>query len=282
MTLSGAFSTPSFTDVAVLNGTFYASDVTGSPGGFNLVSFDPVTGVTTFLNGQGGDINWHGLAANPNAGVLYAVDKTDGNFHLILQIPTTSTLTLLGNVRSGIAIDDLTYDAKNSVLYGIAQGGSLYAIDTTNGTPTLLGNTGLTPPGAPFELYGLALNSATGTFYVTATAAAGGNTYEQGSIRSARSGTIGTPADIGSLGAQRGCRRPGVRPHRRARARDRDAPRRRVGGPGRRQGAAASPGGRRGRAGPLKRRLTTRHFSRDVGCLRVAHGLRSHRRATRR
>jgi hypothetical protein len=140
-----------------LNGALYASDVVG-PGQFHFGTIDLATGVFTAINNQGGSVNWHGLAANEAANVLYTIDINDGN--KLKSITPGGVITTIGP-GTGIDGRGLAYDNVNGILYGTTQSnGGLYRIDTVTGTSTLIGNTLLNT-----NEIGLAYDSSTGTLY---------------------------------------------------------------------------------------------------------------------
>ena len=157
VTMSGG-SLTSLVGLEVLNGTIYATDVLEN-GPYSFGTIDPTTGVFTALNDQGGSANWHGLAANVAANLLYSVDLNNSN-SLVTVTPDGLTITVIG--ATGADIRGLAYDDANGILYG-ADYGNLYTIDTTTGVATLVGATGL-DDGTP----GLAFDPVTGILYLNA------------------------------------------------------------------------------------------------------------------
>ena len=149
-------------DISFLNGTLYASDVSltsalvASFGTINLT-----TGAFTQINTQGGSVDWHGLAANPNANLFYVVDLDMAGDPLLTVTPT-GTITSIGTTN-GVAIDDLAYDVNHNILYGIDGLDVLWTINTSTGLPTQKGPTGLVGNVAAV---GLAYDSTNNVLYM--------------------------------------------------------------------------------------------------------------------
>lgn len=149
----------SLVGLEVLDGVIYASDVyASSTAAFSFGTIDPTTGAFTALNTQGGSLNWHSLAANQGADLLYSVDLDSTNFDLVSITPDGTTITVIGAVNQYIT--SLAYDDANDILYG-SDGDSLFTIDTATGASTLIGSTGL--GGDPD---GLAYDPTTRTLYL--------------------------------------------------------------------------------------------------------------------
>jgi hypothetical protein len=151
----------SFTGLAYLNGRLYATDV--YPPYFNLGTIDPNTGVFTIINNQGGSTNWHGLAADQNQGLLYAIDY-DKNYKLVSVTPS-GAITYIG-AGTGIQGRGMDFDDNRGILYATGPDTgvqSLYKVDTTLGTSTLIGSTGINS-----YKVGLAFDDTTDTLYMAA------------------------------------------------------------------------------------------------------------------
>lgn len=151
----------SFSGLAYLNGTLYATDIFAN--GFRFGSIDMTTGAFTVINNQGGSFNWHGLAANQAGNVLYSIDQDNGN--RLVSVTPAGVITTIGS-GTGIEGRGMAYDNGNGILYATGPGSgvqSLYAVNTTTGTATLIGSTGINS-----YMIGLAFDDATGTLYMTA------------------------------------------------------------------------------------------------------------------
>ena len=61
-----------------LGGQLYGSDIC-EPNCFSVGTIDLGTGAYTFVSDQDGSANWHGLASDESAGLIYTVDISDGN-----------------------------------------------------------------------------------------------------------------------------------------------------------------------------------------------------------
>lgn len=156
----------SFVGATFLGGTFYGSDICGADC-FSVNSIDLSTGVSTFVSDQDASSNWHGLASDEGAGLIYAIDIDDGN--------TLKSLTAGGVVTSigtGTGIDGrgMAFDDGNGILYATDWAtDSLYSVDVTTGTSTLLGSMGL----GTFTI-GLAFDELNGILYANASSQGGG------------------------------------------------------------------------------------------------------------
>ena len=164
--LSSSSADASYAGLTFLNGTFYASDLitTRFPQiSSNLYSVDPQTGTETLVNNQGGQLDWHGLAANQANNLLYAVAFDDDT---LKTITPSGTITNIAPVN--INVRGLAYDDSNGILYAINGGNvggyptqGLYTIDTTTGTSNFIGT-----PNTSFDSSGLAFDENTGTLYM--------------------------------------------------------------------------------------------------------------------
>jgi hypothetical protein len=159
--LSNADAPLSLVGLAQIGGTFYVSDVV-DVNGFSVRELNISTGATTFVSDQAGSSNWHGLAANRSAGLLYAIDLDLGDVLRTLD-PSTGTVTNVGS--TGIIGAGLAYDNVAGILYAVDNSGSnlnLYTVNTSTGASALIGATGLVP--GPI---GLAFDEDTNALYMT-------------------------------------------------------------------------------------------------------------------
>jgi len=145
----------SLTGIEILNGTIYATDV-ATADGFTFGSINRNTGVYTPLNDQAGSINWHGLAADPGANLLYSVDLDSSGYQLV-SITPAGAISTLGPTNTWLT--GLAYG--NGTLYGVGTE-FLYAIDVTNGATSQLGLLGFTNWGRA----GLAYDSIADALYL--------------------------------------------------------------------------------------------------------------------
>jgi hypothetical protein len=188
--LTGTAIYASYTDLAYLNGTLYACDVFGTSG-FGVVSINTTTGATNLLYNQGMNTNWHAMAADPNAGVLYAATN-----ELIRYNPATNVATPVGALSiPNDAFEGLAFDPASNQLYGVSYHGDLYRIDTVTAVPTFLGSTGVEGPQSGL---GLTYDSSSATFYLSAAGDMAAPTVEGRSpIYRFTLATISTPQLIG-------------------------------------------------------------------------------------
>jgi hypothetical protein len=123
----------SATGLSFLGGTLYATDIIDI--GFQFGRIDLATGAFTAVNNQGGSLNWHGLASNEGAGLLYTIDMDDSN--KLKSISPSGVITTIG---SGTGIDGrgMAYDDANDVLYASGESG-LYTVDPVTGVAALIG-----------------------------------------------------------------------------------------------------------------------------------------------
>ena len=120
-----------------LGGKFYATDVFGA-NDLRLGTIDPVTGAFTGLNNQAGSNNWHGLAGNESAQLLYSIDL-GGDLY---SMTPAGVATNIGATTPAIDGRGMAYDDTNGVLYATG-GGNLYAVNTSTAAATLLGALGI-------------------------------------------------------------------------------------------------------------------------------------------
>jgi hypothetical protein len=159
----------SLVDVSFLNGKLYASDVFGAPGNLDFGTIDLTTGAYTGINNQGGSVNWHALAANPSANLLYAVDLAGVGEDLVSVTPS-GIITTIGATNKGII--DLAYDATDAILYGV-DNADLYTIDTSTGATTTIGAFGVPGSGR----LGLAFDGNNNSLYLNIATTGSGTLY---------------------------------------------------------------------------------------------------------
>ncbi len=127
----------SLTGLSFLGGKLYATDVFQSDNRFGTI--DIATGAFTGINNQDGSANWHGLAGNESAGVLYTIDINDGN-----KLKSVTPAGMITTIGSGAGIDGrgMGYDDTHGILYATGDG-SLYTVDVGTGVTTLIGDMGI-------------------------------------------------------------------------------------------------------------------------------------------
>ncbi len=142
--------------VTTINGSYTGGDVAANPstsvlydvwsgtGGLNILT--PAGSVVTHLSGNSTDSSVEDLAYDAVHGVLYGATT----FNTLVSIDTsTGDATVLGTMFPGRGSASIAYDWMNNTLYVILFNASegmddLYSLDPTNGTPTLIGPTGIT------------------------------------------------------------------------------------------------------------------------------------------
>ena len=155
--VTGISESVSLTGASFLGGDLFACDVFGG-GGLYIGTVNITTGVYTGVGDQDGSINWHGLASDESAGLLYSIDIDDGN--KLKSMTPTGTITTIGT-GAGIGGRGMAYDDANDILYATG-GGSLYTVSTSGGAATLIGAMGL---GITGNRIGLAYDEDTNTLY---------------------------------------------------------------------------------------------------------------------
>lgn len=146
--------------VGLLGGSIYVSNTNLPP--TSTVRVDRTTGTVTPVIDQeleGGSNSWTGLTANRNAGLLYTTQT--GSILRSLN-PATGIVSTIGEV--GPATRGLAYNNLTNTLYGITTTGELYTINTTTGTPTLIGDA----DNLSTASRGLGFDEETGTLFMTA------------------------------------------------------------------------------------------------------------------
>ena len=144
----------SLTGASFLGGELYATDVFGV--GDLMGTIDTSTGVYTPTISQGVSINWHGLASDESAGLLYTIDQDNNN--ILTSITPGGVLTPIGT-GAGIDGRGMAFDDLNDILYATGNSG-LYQVDTTTGVAQLIGAMGISTGNI-----GLAYDEDTQTLY---------------------------------------------------------------------------------------------------------------------
>jgi hypothetical protein len=127
----------SFTGATFLQGKFWVSDMEYN---YDLGWVDLGTGVYTFEYDQASD-DWHGLAGDNGAGLLYSIDIDDMVDMLVSYAPGSGARTDIGST-GGVDGRGMCYDDNHGILYatgGYDTGTYLYSIDKTTGASTLIG-----------------------------------------------------------------------------------------------------------------------------------------------
>jgi hypothetical protein len=124
-----------------MGGTLYATDIYDeSTFKFTFGSIDLATGFYTVINDQGGSANWHGLAGNDSAGILYTIDLDDGG--KLKSVTPTGAITTIGSTDPWVDGRGMAYDNINQILYATGNS-NLYTIDTTTAAASLIGSMGI-------------------------------------------------------------------------------------------------------------------------------------------
>ena len=161
----------SYTDLAFLNGAFYATDLV-FPGrdGYNFGTINATTGATTFISHQDGSNDWEGLTLNPKTGLFFTVDD-DAPGEPLKTISPTGVTTIIGKTAAIFGKTAATfncalaYDTLTQLLYDVDLNGNLYTLNTTTGAATLVGSLGL--ESFPYGYQGLAFDAASNTLFFT-------------------------------------------------------------------------------------------------------------------
>lgn len=154
--IAGSDLVVSLTGAEFLGGVLYATDALDRD--FKFGSVNVTTGEFTVINNQDGSANWHALAGNESAGLLYTVDLNDSNN--LKTVTPGGVVSTIG--PAGAEIRGLAYSDTTSTLYGVGGFDELYTIDTGSGAATLIGSLGISSGG----YLGLAIDDSTGTLYL--------------------------------------------------------------------------------------------------------------------
>lgn len=141
-TLIVATSPTSLVGATFLGGTLYGSDVCVPC--FSVASIDMTTGTATFVSNQDGSSNWHGLASNESAGLMYSIDINDNN--ILKTLTPSGGVTAIGPGNAGVDGRGMAYADTTGTLYATG-GNSLYRVATTTGIATLIGPMGIETSG---------------------------------------------------------------------------------------------------------------------------------------
>jgi hypothetical protein len=161
--LVGANGGASFTGASLVDGVLYGTDLFNFPGQVSSWDIGSIgkDGTITHLSTQNESNNWHGLASNDSAGVLYSMDASA--FGPLEQQNLDGSITTIGG---GGIIDGrgMAYDDGNGILYAVNDGDdSLYTVSTADGSVTLIGAL-----GTPIENFrvGLAYDECARVLYM--------------------------------------------------------------------------------------------------------------------
>jgi len=131
----------SYTGLSFLDGTLFGTDVYVS--GWKVGTIDTGSTAFTIVGDQDGASDWHGLASDEGAGLLYTVDYNDG--YKLKSMTAGGVVTTIGT-GTGIHGRGMAYDDGNDILYATGPGSSaqsLYTVNTATGTSTLIGAMGV-------------------------------------------------------------------------------------------------------------------------------------------
>jgi hypothetical protein len=133
-----------FSGASFLRGDLFASDMYGEFG--DLVrtgTVDTTTGGYTGIGDQDGSGNWHGLASNEAAGLLYSIEITPHGSLPLKTMTADGTITTIG-AGTGIDGRGMAYDDRNGILYATNSEpfgwATLWTIDTATGEASLIGD----------------------------------------------------------------------------------------------------------------------------------------------
>jgi hypothetical protein len=125
-----------------------------------IIDITSAVGVSTAISDQDGGLNWHGLASDESAGLLYTID-IDDNFKL-KSMTSDGHITSIGS-GTGIAGDGMAFDDTHKILYSVDRwDGNLYKVDTETGVADLIGPLNI---GLGWWWYGLAYDEINGVLY---------------------------------------------------------------------------------------------------------------------
>lgn len=135
MSLLTAVSGASF-----LDGNLWGSDVWNTTH-YGTGTIDINTGGFTSFGDQDGSMNWHGLASDEDAGLLYSIDIDDS--YILKSMTADGTITSIGT-GTGISGSGMAYDDTNDILYAVdSLTDNLFSVDTSTGLSTLIGSAGI-------------------------------------------------------------------------------------------------------------------------------------------
>ena len=137
--LVGTLAT-SLVGLSCLDRVLYGTDVVPtSVGHYSIGTIGPGTGQFTYVGDQDGSSDWHGLASDESAGLLYTIDIDDSN-----KLKSMTPAGLVATIGAGAGIDGrgMAYDDTHGILYATGND-SLYTVDTTTGNSTSIGSMGI-------------------------------------------------------------------------------------------------------------------------------------------
>jgi len=128
----------SLTGLSFLDGTLFGTDVWVDQ--FMIGTIDTGTAAFTGVGDQDGSFNWHGLASDEAAGLLYSIDHDDGD--KLKSMTAAGVVTTIGT-GGGADGRGMAYDDANDILYASDFPSSLYTVNTATGVSTLIGDMGI-------------------------------------------------------------------------------------------------------------------------------------------
>lgn len=186
-------SRTSYTGATFLGGDLFVSDV-WSGSSYETGTVDLGTGTYTFVSDQGGSWDWHGLASDESAGLIYSIDIDNGN--VLKSMTAAGWITTIGT-GAGIDGRGMAFDDTHNILYATGSGplGRILAtVDTVLGTSSLINYTGLSSSNY-YE--GLAYDEVSGILYLTSSTAGGVSSLYTVNV------TTGLATLVGSTGVVR-------------------------------------------------------------------------------
>jgi MYXO-CTERM domain-containing protein len=149
----------SFVGLEYLGGKYYATDtIPVGASDFSFGTLNPTTGAFTVLNNQDGDANWHGLAGNESAALLYTINLDNG-VNVLKSITTAGVTATIGATNPSIDGRGMAYDDTHGILYATG-GGNLWTVNAATGAATLVGALGVSD-----NLSGLAYDESAQVLY---------------------------------------------------------------------------------------------------------------------
>ena len=132
--LSGS-SFVSLTGLSFLDGTLFGTDIVPPGASFMTGTIDTGSGAFVGVSNQDGSANWHGLASDEAAALLYTIDINDSN-----KLKSMTAGGVVTTIGTGAGIDGrgMAFDDVNDILYATGSG-SLYTVNTATGASTLVG-----------------------------------------------------------------------------------------------------------------------------------------------
>lgn len=121
-----------------------------------------VTGTSTPIGMQDGSLNWHGLASNESANLLYSIAIDQAGQPLKSMTPGGVVSTI--GAGTGIDGEGMAFDDVNGILYATNRGDeSLYSINVSTGVAQRIGALGI---GIAGDSHGLAYDEINEILYL--------------------------------------------------------------------------------------------------------------------